>query len=363
MLDRAWDLFVNTLTRLFLPLVYSYFALSSSLFLNMSDSQSTGLAKVADVLFVPSHYLFAGQQAHQAENGLWEWSPRFQYKDSFWPKTVASAIALPPSLILGSLAKWVSFLSPTASQRYASMKEAWISTQATPHLDLYRTIGLGDPTTPFKSEGLARRPGAENHMSSGKECLKEIGDLLNQAGIPWWIDCGTCLGTYRYGGIIPWDEDIDIAILSVDSENVRRALNALDGAKYAVQDWSGRGLPHTLFKVFVKETQAMIDVYHFDVDLEAKELKFILSLEDSLFFPEWWKVRERRFKEPVPFATVFPLRKTTFDGVEVFIPQNPKKYLQRYYGENLAPAKIYDPEKDEYVKDLSHEYWQRSYVH
>ena len=66
---------------------------------------------------------------------------------------------------------------------------------------------------------------------------------------------------------------------------------------------------------------------------------------------------------PVSYETVFPLKKALFDGLEVFVPANPEKYLQRYYGENLAPAKIYSPVTGRYEKDLTHPYWQKSYVH
>lgn len=363
MMEKAWDLFVDTLMNLFLPVVCSYLALTSSLFFNMADSQSTGLAKAADTLLIPSHYLFMGQQATQKEDGSWQWSSRFDYSKNFWPKTICAAIALPPSLLLGSIVKAISLRTETARNRYTSLKKAWRSTAVQPNTALYNQLNIHAETEPFFSENLPRRAGSEQYMASGKECLRQIAKIFNEAGIAWWIDCGTCLGAYRYGGVIPWDCDIDIAILAADFENVRKALNALDASKYIVQDWSSRDFPHSLFKVFVKETKSMIDIYNFDADLEKRELKFIFSLENNVFFPEWWKIRERRFKTPVAFATVFPLRKALFDGIEVFLPQDPKKYLQRYYGENLAPAKIYSAEADEYVKDLSHPYWQSSYVH
>lgn len=363
MTDRIWDLFVDTMMRLFLPLVCSYFTLTSNLFLNMADSQSTGLAKAADTLFIPYHYLFMGQKAEQKQDGSWEWSLRFDYSKHFWPKTVCCAVALPPTFVLGCAVKFASFASEVSRTRYAVLREAWESTKPNLHTELYQALNIRAETPDFIPEKVARRPGAENYMATGKECLKDITKLLNQAGVAWWIDCGTCLGAYRHGGVIPWDCDIDIAILKVDFENVRRVLHGLDPSKYAVQDWSTRDFPHSLFKVFVKETNEMIDIYHFDVDFEKREIKFVLSLESNIFFPEWWKIRERRFKVPVAFDTVFPLRKTLFDGIEVFIPQNPKKYLQRYYGENLAPAKIYSREADDYVKDLSHPYWQSEYVH
>lgn len=222
---------------------------------------------------------------------------------------------------------------------------------------------MGDAKEKLIAQGYKRRPGDEMTLFFEKEALKDISAILTNAQIPWWVDCGTCLGAYRYSGVIPWDGDIDIAVLAPDFANVQHALNQLDPKKYIVQDWSSRERPDSYMKVYVRKTGTLIDIYHFDIDLEKRQIAYILALESNLFFPEWWKVRERRFKVPVAFETVFPLKKAQFDGIEVFVPNNVEKYLQRYYGENLDPAKIYDPIADRYEKDLSHPYWQRVYAH
>jgi len=86
-------------------------------------------------------------------------------------------------------------------------------------------------------------------------------------------------------------------------------------------------------------------------------------MENNIFFFEWWKIRERRFKKPVAISHVFPLKKASFDGVEVFVPHDTVSFLQRYYGENLDPAKILNPKTNRFEKDLSHPYWQSAYVH
>ena len=81
-----------------------------------------------------------------------------------------------------------------------------------------------------------------------------------------------------------------------------------------------------------------------------------------MFLSNAWKLRESRYTVPVSYDILFPLKKANFDGIEVHVPNETKKYLQRYYGENLDPVKIFDPQVNEYVKDLSHPYWKNEHV-
>ena len=364
MLERLWDFFVDTLITVFMPLICSYYTLSANVFLAVSTRNATGIEWVSDILLAPVQYLLAGREAIQQPDGSWKFVQRFDYTQLFWVKTGASLSSVVPSLIFGSTVKGLSLLTDQGRHRHTSLMAATQSEVIHPNLDQYREMGLqvGKSLEHLISQGFQRRPGDEQVLAVEKQALRDIIALLNEAEIPWWVDCGTCLGAYRYSGIIPWDCDIDVAVLLPDFDNVLHALHRLDPCKYIVQDWSSRDNPHSYIKVYIRESHSLIDIYHFAIHPETKELRYILSLETNMFFPEWWKIRERRFKAPVAFDTVFPLKKALFDGIEVFVPNDTKKYLQRYYGENLDPAKVYDLTTNRYEKDLSHPYWQRAYT-
>lgn len=364
-MDRFWDFFVDSMISMFMPLVCSYYAFSANVFINVSVQNATGLEWLGNTLLSPVHYIFAGKEAIQRPDGTWKFVQRFDYNHAFWFKTTTSIFSLPPSIILGTAVKGLSLLDGKARARFESLIAAKESKEVHSNIGVYQQLGIevGKSLDSLVALGCQRRPGDEHVLQIEKEALRSIATVFNEAGILWWIDCGTCLGAYRYGGVIPWDCDIDIAVLLPDFQNVCHALNRLDPRQYTVQDWSSREHPDSYLKVFIRETGTLIDIYHFEIHPETKEIKYILTLENNMFFPEWWKIRERRFKAPVAFDTVFPLRKAHFDGVEVFVPNDTKKYLQRCYGENLDPVKIYNPETGLYEKDLSHPYWQRAYAH
>jgi len=51
-----------------------------------------------------------------------------------------------------------------------------------------------------------------------KDVLFEVADVLDAAGVPFFLQCGTALGAYRDGAFIEGDGDIDIGFLLEDTQ-------------------------------------------------------------------------------------------------------------------------------------------------
>ena len=70
------------------------------------------------------------------------------------------------------------------------------------------------------------------------EMAKDIIDVCEENHIYYQLSGGTALGAVRHGGFIPWDDDIDLNILSSDLFRLKKCINAKFGKKYTVQTYN-----------------------------------------------------------------------------------------------------------------------------
>lgn len=67
------------------------------------------------------------------------------------------------------------------------------------------------------------------------EMLKYIDNVCQAHGIKYWLSSGTCLGAIRHGGFIPWDDDVDIEMLTNDFERFKAVLSSDTDSGYVLQ--------------------------------------------------------------------------------------------------------------------------------
>lgn len=67
------------------------------------------------------------------------------------------------------------------------------------------------------------------------DMLVDLAEILEKHNIRWWLSSGTLLGAARHEGFIPWDDDLDIAMLRKDFKRLQRILYEMDSDKYVYQ--------------------------------------------------------------------------------------------------------------------------------
>ncbi len=343
-----------------IPVVTSFHHIRENLFLNMHTKNATGLEALGDFFLAPSRYLFAGKTVEllQDDHFPLELEQSFHYHRMHWLKTTLSLAVLPVTEFIGAALKGLSYLSPQVREKHRLIRSGLKSAIVCSNIEKYREIGIpklySDDHIPCLHH---KRPSVSTAKQQAEiQAFKDIAQILEKHNIVYWIDFGTCLGAYRYGGIIPWDWDIDISILLPDHDNVKRVLSQLDPEKYQIQDWSSYSNPRTFLKLYVKETKNFIDIMHYKIDAENKEASYFFTYQHSPM-PHSWKKDELRGLKPVKFETLFPLKKANFDGLTVWAPNDVETYLKSKYDNNLEPSNIWDEEAQCYRKVKNHPYW------
>jgi hypothetical protein len=168
------------------------------------------------------------------------------------------------------------------------------------------------------------------------QILLLICTSLNKAKAAYYVDAGTLLGIYRDGALIPWDDDLDIAVPSSSLEYVKwvikdclTELQILTGEPWelvthysekqfgAVSAGDIRGLK--LKSKNIDSTLPMMDVFVKYLDGEVMD----------------YTLASRGFR--MPSEHILTLETMQFEGGTINIPSQPALYLERHYGDWQTP--------------------------
>lgn len=236
------------------------------------------------------------------------------------------------------------------------------------------------------------------------EIMERLVTVFDANGIEYFLFCGTLLGAVRHHGFIPWDDDIDIAIIREDFHKVLGLEKELEEAglklssPFSLQiNYSGRGFT----KVYDTKTGLHVSLFVVDLinptDLEgllkrrtkyyqfARALRSGYRKESSRKEKDAFRIRcielEDRYLEGLDVRTkatadagtyittsvfsarqnaymhhetVFPLSRASFlvcdnqKRIEYSVPNSPEEFLQNFYGPDYMffPGDLYPKHKE-----------------
>ncbi len=99
--------------------------------------------------------------------------------------------------------------------------------------------------------------------------LQELDRVCRELDIKWFLVCGSALGAVKYGGFIPWDDDIDVAMYRDDYERFCREAPALLPEDLFLQNFcSEPRFPQIFSKLrhsgttYIERTAAKLPIHH-----------------------------------------------------------------------------------------------------
>jgi len=166
------------------------------------------------------------------------------------------------------------------------------------------------------------------------QMMYDITRIMEKHDIEYWVDGGSMLGAIRHGGIIPWDDDLDIGVME---ENVYKLLTT----KFK-KDLKKRGyniVPYALgYKIFYNHGETInrykwkypfLDIFVYKFDNQDRTL---LTIEEK---NNWWKkcYLDQKKKQ------LYPLKDYKFGNYTVKGPNSPIPYFIRCYGNDWNKVK------------------------
>ncbi len=218
------------------------------------------------------------------------------------------------------------------------------------------------------------------------DILQVIDTICQKHGISYFLDGGSLIGAVRHGGFIPWDDDLDIAVMRDDFYKLRKILKqelpdnlvyqdsttdhnyplligkVRDKHSYFEEDFSNKleykGIYVDIIpmeKIPSKKWKAKLDYWYGHCFRALHNYTDTKDKIRSIFvFPfAWTLVQCTRLLNKCSSSTqiahmygwkaynsfsyndVFPVKRMPFEHIEVCVPHNPGAVLKALFGDYM----------------------------
>jgi LicD family len=165
------------------------------------------------------------------------------------------------------------------------------------------------------------------HKNSIRDLLGKLSDIGRELGISLLLDSGTLLGHVRHGSIMPWDDDVDLAILQDEWPSLLDALSRSGEIRISKLTWNVNGC--TYYKVWLENGTA---VYNKDYTFPFIDIWTFSVHGDGVIFS---------YGSNLPRSLIYPLLPVEFEGAAFLIPRHSLACLDILYSDWRTCIQIY----------------------
>ena len=188
---------------------------------------------------------------------------------------------------------------------------------------------------------------SQEKREKSEHFMLDIAKLLDKNYIRYYIDHGTLLGIVRDNCLIPWDKDIDFAVLIEDKAKI---IDLIDNylASYVHPNCKKNKWNYKIAKnniiVENKKKSLFVEMQIFNnSDIEEDDVALDLMFRYTKKSMIYWAVCGKYLS--VPLSLCFPTKQIMYKGYQLNIPNDVNKYLENLYGDWKTPVKEWTYDK------------------
>ncbi len=160
--------------------------------------------------------------------------------------------------------------------------------------------------------------------------IKYTTEFLEEHQIDYCIESGTLIGCVRHGGIIPWDNDVDIMIFKDGYDKLKTLMDKFTKPPFTILNMTPG------FKLFYEdETYGELFVYDYDEKIGLYRMAFPYIKKNGIDKPTFLTSDIYYSHQKYKKEALFPTKKTLFEDFYVRIPNNIIHVLTNTYNGNL----------------------------
>lgn len=178
-----------------------------------------------------------------------------------------------------------------------------------------------------------------NNLQVAEKMLFNVTRIFRLIGLKYWLDAGTLLGIVREDRLLPWDNDMDVAVLDSDKPKLVLLifLLMLRGYRLTLQNHQSDLGP------FKKGQLRIIKVRRFTRQLKKGPVVLDIFVKREVGQDCMWaEGMEFRVLKSTPKRCTATLTQINFKDAGYLIPEFSQEYLTIRYGDWKVPRPDWD---------------------